>query len=137
MKVLFDTNVVLDALLGREPIAMNVARLLARVERGQLTALVCATTVTTVFYLAVKAAGRERARALVGELIQLLDVAPVNRATIEAALESGGADFEDDVIVESARACGAEVIVTRDTAGFRHGQCRAMAPEELLAAMGG
>jgi predicted nucleic acid-binding protein len=137
MKVLFDTNVVLDALLGREPIAMNVARLLARVERGQLTALVCATTVTTVFYLAVKAAGRERARALVGELIQLLDVAPVNRATIEAALESGGADFEDDVIVESARACGAEVIVTRDTAGFRHVSCRAMAPEELLAAMGG
>jgi predicted nucleic acid-binding protein len=135
VKVLIDTNVVLDVLLAREPFVASAAGVLARVDRGELAGCVCATTLTAVFYLAAKTTGRERARVLVRELIQLLDVAPVNRATIEAALQRGGPDFEDDVIVEAALAMGVDVLVTRDPGGFRGAPCRVMAPDELLAAM--
>ncbi len=135
MKALFDTNVVLDALLAREPFAMPAARLLAQVDKGRLSGAMCATTVTTVFYIAAKAVGRDRARILVQDLIGLLDVAAINRATIKEALKRDSPDFEDDVIAEAAFASGADVIVTRDISGFPHAPCRVMTPDELLAAL--
>ncbi len=57
MKILFDTNVVLDVLLNRHPHSTLSAILFARVERGELTGCLGATSVTTIFYLAAKANG--------------------------------------------------------------------------------
>jgi len=57
MKVLFDTNVVLDVLLAREPHARTAATLFSLVDSDRLDGRVCATTVTTVDYLATRALG--------------------------------------------------------------------------------
>lgn len=48
MRVLLDTNVVLDVLLNREPYASASADVLSRVETGELIGCICATTVTTI-----------------------------------------------------------------------------------------
>ena len=61
MKVLFDTNVVLDFLLDRKPFSAVAARLLARVERGEIEGLLGATTLTTIHYLLAKVIGGEAA----------------------------------------------------------------------------
>ena len=45
MKVLFDTNVVLDVLLERQTHAPAAARLLALANRGKLEGVICATSV--------------------------------------------------------------------------------------------
>ena len=74
MSYLFDTNVILDVLLDRLPFAEPAAILLARAERGEIQGFACATTVTTVFYLARKAVGRELARGQVGDLLSILNV---------------------------------------------------------------
>ncbi len=55
MKVLFDTNVVLDHLLAREPFVDPAERLLSLVDSGALEGVVCSTTLTTIHYLAAKA----------------------------------------------------------------------------------
>jgi predicted nucleic acid-binding protein len=51
MRVLFDTNVILDVLLERRPFSESASKLLSRVEKGEITGLVCATTITTIYYL--------------------------------------------------------------------------------------
>ena len=61
MKVLFDTNVVLDVLLDREPFASVAAQLLSLADKGRIQGVLCATTVTTIHYLATKAVGRRQA----------------------------------------------------------------------------
>ncbi|KAB7554364.1 PIN domain-containing protein [Verminephrobacter sp. Larva24] len=61
--VLFDTNVVLDVLLDREPHVHASAQAMALVERGEVRGFLCATTVTTLFYLASRALDARRARA--------------------------------------------------------------------------
>ena len=118
MKVMFDTNVILDVLLERLPFAGPAAILLARAERGEIQGFACATTVTTIFYLARKAVGRELARGQVGDLLSILNIAPVNRAVLERAAESEIDDFEDAVIVESARQVQARAILTRNERDF-------------------
>ena len=133
--MLFDTNVVLDVLLDREPFATIGASLFSHVERGTLPGYVCATTVTTVHYLAEKALGAEQARQKIRNLMRLFEVAPVNRAILEAALASRLADFEDAVMHEAALHVGAQGIVTRDPTGFKGARLPVYAPEELWKAL--
>ena len=80
---MFDTNVILDVLLERLPFAEPAAHLLAQAERDQIQGFACATSVTTIFYLARKSLGRADARRQIADLLSILDVAPVSRAVLE------------------------------------------------------
>ena len=57
MKIFFDTNVILDILLDREPFVRDALYLLAKVERSEVTGCICTTTVTTIYYLVRKVLG--------------------------------------------------------------------------------
>ena len=135
MKVLFDTNVVLDVLLAREPHADVGARLLSLVDSGKLEGILCATTVTTIYYIAEKSVGAELAHRHVGELLAMFDVACVDRQVLLNALDRRFDDFEDAVLHEAARDVDATAIVTRNGGDFRRATLPVFDPEELLAAV--
>lgn len=132
MNVLFDTNIVLDVLLGREPFCTPAAQLFSYVESGTVAGYLCATTLTTVYYLAAKAAGRGTANEQVEQLLQLFDVTPVNRLVLEAALKLNSPDFEDAVLVASAHHSGMNGIVTRNPKDFKNSPVPVHTPDELL-----
>lgn len=136
MKVLFDTNVVLDVLLDRRPFSPVASRLFARVERETLTGVLGATTLTTVHYLVTKARGRDKALQAIRDLLALFHVAPVDRHVLESAASSPIEDFEDAVLHEAGRQIGADSVVTRDPEDFRHADLAVYSPEELEAALG-
>jgi len=115
VKALFDTNVVLDVLLDRQPFADDAAWLMSRVEHSEISGFLCATTVTTIHYLITKSLGHRRAMEHISLLLSLFEVAPVNRIVIENALKRGFSDYEDAVIVEAACHAGVEYIITRNT----------------------
>lgn len=131
MRVLFDTNVVLDLLLGREPHAAIAALLVSRVESGDLRGLLGATTITTIHYLLSKAAGRERAAVHIATLLDIFEVAPVTRAQLSAALDAGFGDCEDAVLHAAAVDAGATAIVTRNARDFRRATLPVYAPADL------
>lgn len=135
MKVLFDTNVVLDLLLDREPFADVAERLIGRVERRQIEGLLGATTITTVHYLVAKGFDAATARGQVRDLLQLFAIAAVDGQVLELAAASPIADFEDAVLHEAGRVAGAEVVVTRDPEDFQEGSLPVVSPEELWAAI--
>jgi predicted nucleic acid-binding protein len=131
MKVLFDTNILLDVLLKREPHALAAVRLFAAVEYGQITGLITASTVPTLYYLIRKGVGGQVALTHLQNLLKLFEVAPVNRAILVDALQVGFPDYEDAVIHEAARHAGAEGIVTRNGQNFRSATLRIYSPDEL------
>jgi predicted nucleic acid-binding protein len=133
LKIIFDTNIVLDVLLDREPFATSAALLFSKVERGELLGCLCATTVTTIHYLVYKALGIRQARKHVGSLLSLFEIAPVNRAVFEGALQSDFQDFEDAVIHEASIHAGVEALVTRDVNGFKRTTIPVYSPDELLS----
>lgn len=135
MRVLFDTNVVLDVMLDREPHAETSAEILSRVESGDLTGCICATTVTTIHYLTARAVGSERALVEVRKLLSLFEIASVNRAVLETALELGFSDYEDAVLHEAACAVDAQGIVTRNPRHFKNATLPVYRPEELSRAL--
>ena len=136
MKVLFDTNVVLDVLLAREPHAEAATRLFSLVDSGRLEASICATTVTTIHYLATKSVGKALAQKHLEVLLEIFDVAGVDRVVLARALKLDFADFEDAVLHEAAAIAGMSAIVTRNGKDFIRATLPVFAPRELLAAIG-
>ena len=135
MKVLFDTNVVVDVLLARAPHAAASAAVLGLAETGRLTAVMAASSLTTVHYLVRKAAGSRAARRHLETLLSICEVAPVDEPVRRQALTLGFTDYEDAVLHEAARSARCRGIVTRDAAGFRKAALPTWTPEELLAAL--
>lgn len=133
MRVLFDTNVLMDVLLGRRPFVEESAQVMDQVVRGAVTGLICATTVTTIFYLTSREVGGDEAMQHIQKLMNLYEVAPVTRSVLDAAITSNSPDFEDAVLAEAAHQAGAQAIVTRNLKDFAKSPVRAYTPRQWLA----
>jgi predicted nucleic acid-binding protein len=57
IRVLIDTNVVLDFLQEREPFAENAVRLFERIDSGEIEGFIAATTITNIYYIIRRVAG--------------------------------------------------------------------------------
>ena len=133
MKVLVDTNIVLDVLLSREPFAGPAAEIFALAEQSRMDAFLCATTITTIDYLLGRSLPARAARGALRKLLRLFEVATVNRSVIERALASRIGDFEDAVLTASGQEAGVDCIVTRNTKDFAGSGMRVFDPAEFLA----
>ena len=133
MRVLVDTNVVLDVLQGRPAFVNDATLIVDLVERGIIAGLLCATTITTLTYLAGKTVGKQAATKQIRQLLALFEVAPVTRAVLDAALASKTSDFEDAVLSEAALQAGAQAVITRNLRDFTHSPVRAYTPAQWLA----
>lgn len=118
MKVLFDTNVVLDVLLNRQPWVADAMPLWRAGYEGQFSPYLVATSLTNLFYIVRKTAGRGAALGAIGVCLDALSVLPVDGTSMGLALPMVGADFEDNVHIACAVRFGVSLIVTRDPAGF-------------------
>lgn len=135
MRVLVDTNVVLDVLLQREPFADAAAQVFAHVEESRIEGVLCATTLTTIETLLGQALPKPKARGALQHLLHLFEIAPVNRPVLEQALDSKIPDYEDAVLEQSARLISADIITTRNLKDFKKSSIPAMDPPELLAVL--
>ncbi len=115
MRVLVDTNIILDFLLEREPFFADSQRLFQTIESGQIIGYVTATTLTDIFYIARRQTQSiERARQAVSMIMTAMEICLVDRPILKAALTSTVADFEDAVQIACAIAQDLDAIVTRD-----------------------
>jgi predicted nucleic acid-binding protein len=131
LKILLDTNIVLDVLMDRMPFSDTAVELFSKVEEGNIIGYLCGTTITTVYYLAAKTLGAARAQEEIKKLLTLFEVAPVNRLVLESALAVDFNDFEDAVIHEAACHVGADAIVTRNLKDFKKSRISVYTSEEL------
>lgn len=132
MKILFDTNVILDVMLLREPFFKAATSLLAEVERKKIAGYICSTTVTTIHYLVSKVKGTREAKKQIAGLLQIFQVTHVDKTTLESALNSKFQDYEDSVLYESALREGLDGIVTRNRKDFLKSKFPIYDPKELL-----
>lgn len=133
MKILFDTNVILDVLLAREKFVDVSSQLFVLVEKKQIEGYLCATTVTTLDYLIAKVHSKKLARKSIKSLLSLFHIADVNAAVLNEAVQSDFSDFEDAVQYYSGEFCGTTGLVTRNRKDFKTATSPVYTPDELLA----
>jgi predicted nucleic acid-binding protein len=132
-RILFDTNVLLDVVLGREPHVEASESVWGLVEGQVVEGYLAAHAVTTFYYMLRKQRDSVQARFAVQSLVRVFKVALVDAQVIEEAMRAAGSDFEDCVTAAAARRAGCELIVTRDPRGFRSSPVKPVTPEAALA----
>jgi predicted nucleic acid-binding protein len=135
-QVLLDINVVLDVLANREPFAADAEAVLAKIEAGVIRGYVAAHTITTLHYLMSKHLGKAKARRVLTDLLQVLQVVPVDEDRLRHALGLNWTDFEDAVQAACAEKAEVDYLVTRDKKGFKRSAVRPVTPPEILALIG-
>lgn len=135
MKILFDTNVILDVFLEREPFFEASSQVLGFAEQDIIEGWICGTTVTTIHYLLAKALTRHEAEEHLNDLLKIFHVTSVNRVVLEDALTSNFKDYEDAVLYHSALHANLEAILTRNQKDFQESNLPVYSPTEFLKAM--
>ncbi|MFA5505000.1 MAG: PIN domain-containing protein [Vulcanimicrobiota bacterium] len=136
MKVLFDTNVVLDALLRRQPWCEDVYALWPALQSGLLRGYVGASSVTDVSYIVSKGANLQVAREAVRICLDSFQVAALDKELLEVAFLRSGRDFEDDLQIVSAAKLALDAIVTRDAEGFVDSPILILTPSQCRTHLG-
>lgn len=136
MRVLLDTNVVLDVLLQREPWVKESKAIWQASDEGRIIAYILASALTDIFYIARRLAGREKAREAVHTCLEAFEILPVDRQALEAAEALSGNDFEDNLQMACAGIAGLDAIVTRNKDDFKHASVPVLTPTEALGQLG-
>ena len=132
MKILIDTNIVLDLFLDRKPFSHAAGIIFSATEKGYFISYLGATTVTTIHYLLSKALGAKDGKIVIEKVLRLFEIAPITRTVLTSALLLRFADYEDAVLHEAARHSGIQNIVTRDRKGFQNSSISIYTPDEFI-----
>ena len=134
MKVLVDTNVVVDVLLKQEPFYRDSFVIFRLADNGNIDGILAAVSMTNVFYLLRKAKkdSAEVYRCL-DDLTAIFTVAPVTETIVADALALRWKDFEDAIQFVTAQENGTDFIITRNLDDYKASDIPCMSPAEFIA----
>ena len=132
MRVLLDTDVVLDLVLAREPFDQAARVLFKWHEQGRIDAYIAAITPVNVFYIVRKLKGVDEARQAVKLLLVSLTICPLHKSILDEADKLPFTDYEDAVQHASASTSRLDVIVTRDLRDYKNATLAVLSPREFL-----
>lgn len=133
MKLLIDTNVILDVLLRREPFAEAAANVLGLTRREDVREYVSASAITDIYYIANRQMKDGTAvKDLLKRLLMVVSVAAVSEQEIQNALCLPWADFEDSVQYSIALLNEMDGIITRNPKDYQGANIQVWLPEQAL-----
>lgn len=131
MRLLLDTNVILDVLLNRQPWVHDAARIWQAISDYRHTGYLTASAVTDIFYVVRRQAGLLVASQAVSVCLRSLEICTVDREVLEISARLRGNDFEDNLQIACAIRDGLDAVVTRDPSGFRHAGVLVLFPSDV------
>lgn len=133
MRIMLDTNIIIDVLLEREPFVDDSYRVLKLCEEHQLDGFVSASSVTDIYYLVRKYShSTELAYKAIGKLLEIVKVCSVTNNDVLTAFQKKARDFEDCLVATCANSIRCDCIVTRNKKDFEEFDIPLLTPSELL-----
>lgn len=132
MKVMLDTNIIVDVALERQPFFGNSEAVVSLVEQGQIEGYISASSFGDLFYIIRKEKGRDLALEFLREIVTFCQVAIVDSTTINMALTVNFRDFEDAIQYSTAVLNRLDAIITRNPGDFPVTIPRIITPEQLI-----
>ena len=133
MKIMCDTNIILDVLLERQPFVEDSCKVLSLCEEHRLEGFVSASSVTGIYYLVRKYThSTELAYHAVGKMLEIVKVCSVTNSDVLTAYQRKAKDFEDCLVATCAKSIRCNAIVTRNKKDFEEFGICLLTPPELL-----
>jgi predicted nucleic acid-binding protein len=132
VNVLFDTNIILDIALKREPYFNEAYKLFELINKKKITGNITAVTITDIYYISKKQKGHHESISFIKDLLEIIEVIGIDKNTIIKAVESKMKDFEDSIQLSAAELNGIQTIITRNKRDFKGTSLKILSPKEFL-----
>lgn len=133
MKILVDTNIIIDTLTGREPFRESAEQIFMLAANQIEDLYITASSATDMYYLIRKYLhNTEQSENTMSKLYQLFGILDVTANDCQDALLLDMKDYEDAVISCCAKRNQMDYIVTRNVKDYEHSKVKALLPEDLL-----
>lgn len=132
MKVLIDTNIVIDLLANRGEFAEPAAQLFRLCEIGRVQGYIYALSIANIVYIMRRELDREQIGAILAKLSSIITIADMKGDDLKKAAALPISDFEDALQSVCASRLKADFIITRNLKDFKDSKVVAIKPSELL-----
>jgi len=133
MKILVDTNIIIDTLTGREPFRESAEQIFMLAANQIEDMYITASSATDIYYLIRKYLhNTEQSKNTMSKLYQLFGILDVTGNDCQDALLLDMKDYEDAVISCCAKRNQMDYIVTRNVKDYEHAKVKVLLPEDLL-----
>ena len=133
MRLMIDTNIILDVLLKRDPFFKDSKAVLDLCESRKILGFISASTATDIFYLVRKALNStDEAYTALGHILNIVKVLTVTNDDVNTAFIQHAPDFEDCLLATCAKSNKCSGIVTRNKKDFLSFGISTFSPEEII-----
>lgn len=132
MKILIDTNVILDVLSNRKEFAEAAEKVFKLCEVKKISGYISALSIANIVYIMRKELDRKKIKEIIENLTLIFGVADLKGEDIKEASGLAFSDYEDAIQSSQARRIKADYIVTRNIKDFQNSKVMAIKPSELL-----
>jgi predicted nucleic acid-binding protein len=131
-KVFIDSDILLDLLLKREPFFIFSQTLLIEGRKKIININTSALVIANIHYVLAKNIGKELAKESIRVLINSVNVLPFEVDTIELAINSEFADFEDAIQHYVAQKNDCDAIISRNLKHYKKSHLPVLTAEQFL-----
>ena len=133
MRVLLDTNILIDFIAQRPSFVKNAKAILELCAEEKIDGCIAAHSVMNTFYILRKDVTADDRRKVLAELCNLLTVVDIDKNKLISSLANNDfTDVEDCLQTECAKEFSADYIVTRNVTDFQNSTIPAIFPDEFL-----
>lgn len=132
MKVLLDTNVLVDYFDAREPYYKDAVMLRIMQEFGDVELWTSIQSFADIFYILRKSSHSKSLQESFAASLKFLHVCSLDQTDLEVACSEGWDELEDCLIEQCARKTKAEFLLTRDSKGFTQSLSTVLSPTEFF-----
>jgi predicted nucleic acid-binding protein len=132
MRVLLDTDVVIDFLMAREPFAQRARQIFELNAQRKIQCYIASITPLNVFYVGRKSHSLKDRLRIIRQLLLQVEVTEIGHEILLKAFDFGFSDYEDAVQYACAEAAGVEAIVTRNVDDYKNAKLAILTPNDFL-----
>lgn len=133
MRLMIDTNILLDVLIHRDEFYDNSKAVLNLCEDRTIQGFASASAITDIFYITRKALGNvEDTYKVINSILNIVRILTVTNDDVLDAFQIKAKDFEDCLMATCAKSNKCDGIVTRNKKDFLTFGVTLYSPEELL-----
>ena len=133
IKVFLDTNILVDLIADRKPFSKHAIEIFKSAEERKTQLFTSSHSIATAHYLLKKYVEEKDLRDILSNLLEFLDVIPVDLDVLKKGLRSNHKDFEDSIQILCASSIEKiDCIVTRNTKDFKASEIPAYNPDEII-----
>lgn len=132
MKILLDTNVLMDVVANRQPWVEDALVLFELANQKKITLVATDCSFVNITYINRKLFAKEELYSLLEELREFVHVIEMGEAVIDDAIRSRWNDFEDCAQYYAAKCEKVDYIITRNEKDFSASDIPVLSPHSFL-----